>query len=117
MLGCRERAVGPRWTQAELIKGTLSTPDTKELREPKLTDKQGGLGRDLEIEPQPSHWSHPHSLTVGPILCLSEPLSSLWSPGLGIIQPGNQAVSLMSAPGRKMDYMLCFFFFLFSVPY
>lgn len=113
MLGCGERAVGPQWTQAELIEGKFCSPDTKELRE--LADEQGGLRRGLETEPLRLHWSQPHNLTEAPILCLAEPLSSLWSPGLGIMQPGNQAMSLMSAPGCKMDYM--FFFFLLAVPY
>lgn len=66
MLGCGERDVGPQWTQAELIKGEFSSPDTKELREPKLADEQGGLRRGLETEPLPPHWSHPHDLTEAP---------------------------------------------------
>lgn len=46
---------------------------------------------------------HPHSLGAS-ILPSVDCLCSSWYPGPGIIQPGNQAVSLMSAPGRKTDY-------------
>lgn len=63
----------------------------------------GEASEEIWREPFSPHQPQPQGLGRS-ILPLVNFLSSWWYPGFGIIQPGNQAASLMSAPGCKIDY-------------
>lgn len=101
LLGCGEGLRGKCQAQ-EWPRRSYSSPDVC-LWKLEPLDGWGGLQRSLERKPFPSSRLHPHGLGVS-ILPSVHFLSSWWYPELGIIQPGNQAGSLMSAPGCIIDF-------------
>ena len=103
-----EGAAGAMVAQGGLRR-SYNTPDTC-LWEPELYGRVRKLLQRFGERALALPLAARHGLGTA-VLPLADFLCSWWYPGPGIIQPGNQAVSLTSAPGRKIDYV-----FLLAAP-